>query len=140
MKTPINNRNLCKLIYFVFAFFAQPFRLWRGHNEIAATLPFCVISAIAPYIEYIKIRLETFHLIMHGTIIRAGITCKKIPCYMRNSACSWFSVEKAKNFEDMLNIFEFSRMWENAESWLVYANKLFWIAQPYFSTNIIKQS
>ena len=40
----------------------------------------------------------------------------------------------------MLNIFEFSRVWENVESWLVYANKLFWIAQPYFSTNTIKQS
>ena len=25
----------------------------------------------------------------HGTIIRTGITCKKIPCYMRNSTCRW---------------------------------------------------
>ena len=40
----------------------------------------------------------------------------------------------------MLNIFEFSRGWENIESWLVYENKLFWIAQPYFWTAIIKQS
>ena len=40
----------------------------------------------------------------------------------------------------MLNIFEFSRVWENAECWLVYANKLFWIAQPYFLTDMIKQS
>ena len=40
----------------------------------------------------------------------------------------------------MLNSFEFSRAWENVESWLVYANKFFWIAQPYFSTDIIKQS
>ena len=31
-------------------------------------------------------------------------------------------------------------MWQNVQSWLVYANKLFWLAQPYFSTNIIKQS
>ena len=59
---------------------------------------------------------------------------------MRNSACRWFIDKKAKIFEVMLNIFEFSRVWENVESWLVYANKLFWIAQPYFSTNIIKQS
>ena len=36
----------------------------------------------------------------------------------------------------MLNSFEFSRAWENVESWLVYANKFFWIAQSYFSTNI----
>ena len=25
----------------------------------------------------------------HGTIIQPGITCKKIPCYMSNSACRW---------------------------------------------------
>ena len=40
----------------------------------------------------------------------------------------------------MLNIFEFSRVWENVESWLVSAKKLFWILQPYFSTNVIQVS
>ena len=39
----------------------------------------------------------------------------------------------------MLNISEFSQKWENVESWLVYANKFFWIAQPDFSTDTIKQ-
>ena len=34
----------------------------------------------------------------HETIIRTGITCKKIPCYMRDSACRWFIVENAKVF------------------------------------------
>ena len=34
----------------------------------------------------------------HGTIIRTGITCEKIPCYMRDSACRWFIVKKAKIF------------------------------------------
>ena len=34
----------------------------------------------------------------YGTIIRTGITCKKIPCYMRDSACRWFIVKKAKIF------------------------------------------
>ena len=29
-------------------------------------------------------------------------------------------------------------MWKNVESWLVYANKLSWIAQPGYSTDIIK--
>ena len=58
---------------------------------------------------------------------------------MRDSDCRWFIVKKLKF---MLNIFEFSRVWENAESWLLYPNKsiLIWIAQPYFSTNMIKQS
>ena len=29
---------------------------------------------------------------------RPGITCKKIPCYMCDSACRWFIVKKAKIF------------------------------------------
>ena len=36
--------------------------------------------------------------INHETIIRTGITCKKIPCYMGDSACRWFIVKKAKIF------------------------------------------
>ena len=34
----------------------------------------------------------------HGTIIRTGITCKKIPCYTRDSSCRWFIVKNAKIF------------------------------------------
>ena len=34
----------------------------------------------------------------HGTIIRTGITCKKISCYMRDSTWRWFIVKKAKIF------------------------------------------
>ena len=34
----------------------------------------------------------------HGTIIRTGITRKKICCYMRDSACRWLIVENAKIF------------------------------------------
>ena len=33
------------------------------HNGNAATLPVCVILAIAPYIEYIKIQVVNFYLI-----------------------------------------------------------------------------
>ena len=40
----------------------------------------------------------------------------------------------------MLHIFELPRVWENVESWLFYVNKLFWIAQPYFSSDMIKRS
>ena len=41
----------------------------------------------------------------HGTIIRTGITCKKIPCYMRDSACRWFIVENAKIFQSCVKHF-----------------------------------
>ena len=30
-------------------------------------------------------------------------------------------------------------MWENVDSWLVYANQVFRIAQPYFSTDLLKE-
>ena len=33
--------------------------------------------------------MNVFSLSNHGTIIQTGITCEKIPCYMRDSACSW---------------------------------------------------
>ena len=56
---------------------------------------------------------------------------------MRNSTCKWFIVKKLKYFG--VDIFESLRLWENVESWLVSANKLFWIVQLYFSTNM-KQS
>ena len=42
-----------------------------------------------------KLAVTSFY---HGTIIRTGITCKKIPCYMRDSACRWFIVKVAKLF------------------------------------------
>ena len=31
-----------------------------------------------------------------GTIIGTGIACKKILCYMRDSACTWFIAKTAK--------------------------------------------
>ena len=45
---------------------------------------------------------------------------------MRNLAllAGGLLLKKLKYFEFMLNIFEFSRVWKNVESWLVSANKL----------------
>ena len=59
---------------------------------------------------------------------------------MRDSACSGLLLKKLKYFEVTLNIFEFSRVWENVESWLVHEHKFFWVIQPYLSTKIIEQS
>ena len=36
--------------------------------------------------------------VYHETIIRRGITCNKISCYMQDSACRWLIVENAKMF------------------------------------------
>ena len=44
-------------------------------------------------------------LVNHGTIIRTGITCKKIPCYMRDSAGRWFIVKNVKIFQSYVKLF-----------------------------------
>ena len=44
-------------------------------------------------------------MINHGTIIRAGITCKKIPCYMRDSVCRWLIVKNLKIFRSYVKHF-----------------------------------
>ena len=41
----------------------------------------------------------------YRTIIRSAITCKKIPCYMRGSACRWFIVENTKIFQSYVKHF-----------------------------------
>ena len=33
-----------------------------------------------------------------GTVIRTGITCKKVPCYMHDPAYRWYIARKAKIF------------------------------------------
>ena len=50
-------------------------------------------------LDFLKLKIGyLLHVHEHGTIVRTGITCKKIPCYMRDSACRWFMVKKAKIF------------------------------------------
>ena len=53
--------------------------------------------------------------INHGTIIRTGITCKKIPCYKHDSGCRWFIVENAKIFRSFTS-FAFSHVKNVVES------------------------
>ena len=43
--------------------------------------------------------------LLDGTIIRTGITCKKIRCYMGDSACRWFIAKTAKIFEKYVKHF-----------------------------------
>ena len=76
----------------------------------------------------------------HGTIIPTGIALRKSLVICATQLSSGLLLKKLKYFEVMLNNFEFSRVRENLESWLVYANKFFSIAQPYFLTDTIKWS
>ena len=76
----------------------------------------------------------------HGTIIRTGITCKKIPCHVHDSACRWFIVKKAKIFWSYVKHFWVPTCVRKCRILTGLCNNLFWIAQQYFLTNIIKQS
>ena len=44
-------------------------------------------------------------LLYHGNIIRTGVTCKKIRCYMRDSASRWLIVENDKIFRSYVKYF-----------------------------------
>ena len=46
-----------------------------------------------------------FIIYIHETIIGTGITCKKIPCYMRDSARWWLIIENAKIFRSYVKHF-----------------------------------
>ena len=53
-----------------------------------------------------QLEFETEQLLnYHGTIIRTGITCKKIPCYICDSACRWPIAENAKIFRSYVKHF-----------------------------------
>ena len=41
--------------------------------------------------------IDTEHGIIYNSI-RTEVTCKKIPCYMRDLACRWFIIRKGKIF------------------------------------------
>ena len=56
-------------------------------------------SGIREHLFFEALSNKCFRLLTkHGTTIRTGITCKKIPCYIRDSSCRWFFLKKAKIF------------------------------------------
>ena len=83
--------------------------------------------------------------LIHGNIVRTGIACYKNLLWkslvkFATQLAGGLLLKKLKYFEVMLNIFEFSRMWKNVESWLLDENKCLWTALPFLSTGIIKRS
>ena len=55
--------------------------------------------------SYNEYQIPFHYQLQYGTVIRTGITCKKIPCYMRDSACRWFIVGNAKIFRSYVKHF-----------------------------------
>ena len=66
---------------------------------------------------------EEYTMLKHGTIIQRGITSKKIPCYILDSACRWLIVENARTFQSYVERFEFSHVKQIVKFLLVYVNK-----------------
>ena len=68
-------------------------------------------------------------MLKYETIIQTGITCKKIPFYMRDSTCRWRIVKSTKKFWSYVKNF-----------WLFYAKRFLYIVQSYFLTHKINRS
>ena len=62
MNTQIGIKNPYNIFHVVFKPLYPTILFWKYHNTSKATLPFCVISTTATYIEYMKILVENFHL------------------------------------------------------------------------------
>ena len=73
------------------------------------TYPIEILVVIYKHLQILfdltKLIHRSIDSLYHGTIIRTGITCKKIPFYMRDSACRWFIVKKAKIFSSYVKHF-----------------------------------
>ena len=74
----------------------------KSHFGMDVLLQICCIFS-----EHLFLRtpLEGCFWYNHRTIIRTGITCKKIPCYMLDSACMWPIVENVKIFRSYVKYF-----------------------------------
>ena len=95
--------HLCHLSYVFFNFKILIFRFVRGLKGQKITQndkSFCRSHFIFQnHISY------DLHLWYHRTIIRTEITCKKIPCHMRDSACRWLTVKNIKIFQSYVKYF-----------------------------------
>ena len=87
----------------IIARFKQPCFLKPNKVRKHVNLPDYALLIIK--ISSLTFRLQFMIQLTHGTIIRTGITCKEIPCYMRNSASRWLIVENAKIFRSYLKYF-----------------------------------
>ena len=77
-----NQKNKTKLIY-IYIYIQNVDQQW---NMLESLLQLYTLNYYNNYI------------CRHGTIIKAGIACKKISCYMHDWACRWLIVENGKIF------------------------------------------
>ena len=92
--TPIFSFNFCFLSY------RSCDRCVAVHHHFTFVLPLFLFF-IYCYLFF----LFVISYLMHESIIRAGITCKKISCYMHGSACRWLIVENSKIFRSYVKCF-----------------------------------
>ena len=76
-------------------------KLWEtSQKDIFGGVLFLILVLACLNSDSIEIPNITFsvwkYLFQHGTIIRTGITYKKIPCHLLDSACRRFIVKKVK--------------------------------------------
>ena len=61
----------------------------------------------------------------HGKKIRTGIACKKIPCYVSESACKWLFVKQAEKFRSYVKHFWILADVRKCRILIGYANRFF---------------
>ena len=95
------------------------------------------ISKIYHIALVLFLKILEFPLLFYGTIMQTGTTCKKISCYMCDSACRWRIAENTKSY--VKHFWNLPRV-RNTKSRLVNASNFSSISQSYFLTETIKQS
>ena len=80
---------------------------WGLNSRLQAAQEKGIFAGRTGYVRWGCVCEPSFlsHLVLNdGTIIKTGITCQKTPCYMRESACRWFIVKKAKIFRSYVKL------------------------------------
>ena len=82
--------------------------------------------------------IATLQAITHCMTVSMNRNNKRISLVIwATQLAGGLKLKKLKYLEVMLNTFEFSRMWKNVRSWLVYANKLFFLLLRSLSFNVL---
>ena len=78
-------------------------------------------------------------MLKYETIIQTGITCKKIPFYMRDSTCRWRIVKSTKKFWSYVKNFLILGLVRNCRILIVLCKKVF-IYRPIIFLDNTKQT
>ena len=85
----------------------MPFRLMNSQELIlvSSLLGIFFLFYIFLRLFFVCLFIYLFIYLYRGTIIRTGIKCKNIYCYMCDPACKWFIIQNTKIFQSHFRYF-----------------------------------